>query len=238
VQNPSNPRQDIERFLAMGGGSFGALLDMLDGAQAPEALPMETASQPPGSPAWLPRGYRLEYGSDALILRRADGALVAVFSAQGATGEAVVRATEEDRRGWPTYSGPEEYAHAVRRLVETRTRHPWDRFLRTERRMLKARRNGQMARALLRRLPGEPQEVLDRMVSGDRRRAEEGLVELRSAEGEFSCKRIEELSPEDRMDRIRAELARIEWLLERRERHNATLRSDPFEQRQSRKSVG
>jgi hypothetical protein len=238
VKNPSNLRQDIERFLAMGGGSFDALLDMLGGA--PETLPMETASQPPGStPAWLPRGYRLEYGSDALILRRADGgALVAVFSAQGATGEAVLRATEEDRRGWPAYTGPEEYAHAVRRLVETRAKHSWARFLRTERRMLKARRNGQMARALLWRLPGEPQEVLDRMVSGDRRRAEEGLVELRSAEGEFSCKRIEELSPEDRMDRIRAELARIEWLLERRERHNATLRSDPFEQRQSRKSVG
>jgi hypothetical protein len=237
VKNPSNPKQDIERFLAMGGGSFDALLDMLGGAQAPETLPMETASQPPGSPAWLPRGYRLEYGSDVLILRRADGPLVAVFSVQGATGEAVVRATEEDRRGWPAYSGPEEYANAVRRLVETRTKHSWARFLRTERRMLRARRNGQMARALLWRLPGESQEVLDRMVSGDRRRAKEGLVELTSAEGEFSCKHVEELSPEDRIDRIRAELARIEWLLERRKRYNAILRSDFFEQRQSRKSV-
>jgi hypothetical protein len=49
---------------------------------------------------------------------------------------------------------------------------------------------------------------------------EEGLVELRSEEGEFSCKHIEELSPEDRMDRIRAELARIEWLLERRSKRS------------------
>jgi hypothetical protein len=61
---------------------------------------------------------------------------------------------------------------------------------------------------------------------------------LRSEGGEFFCKHIEELSPEDRMDRIRAELASIEWLLERRERRNIILRSDYFRQRQSRKSVG
>ena len=233
MENPSNPRRDIEKFLALGGGSFDALLDMLDEERVPETLPIET-----GSPAWLPQGYRLEYGPDALILRRVDGRFVAAFSPQGAAREAIVRATEEDSRGWPAYSGPEEYAHAVRRLVETRTKHSWARFLRTERRMLKARRNGQMARALLWRLPGEPQEVLDRMVSGDRRRAEEGLVELRSERGEFSCKHMEELSPEDRMDRIRAELARIEWLLERHERRKIILRSNSFEQRQSRKSVG
>ncbi len=39
---------------------------------------------------------------------------------------------------------------------------------------------------------------------------------MRGEEGEISYKHIdkhiEELSPEDRMDRIRAELARIEWL--------------------------
>ena len=96
-----------------------------------------------------------------------------------------------------------------------------------------------MARAKLWRLPGESQAVLDRIASEDRRRAEEGLVELRSEGGEFFCKHIEELSPEDSMDRIRAELARIEWLLERRERRNIILRSDSFrQQRQSRKSVG
>jgi hypothetical protein len=95
-----------------------------------------------------------------------------------------------------------------------------------------------MARAKLWRLPGESQAVLDRIASEDRRRAEEGLVELRSEGGEFFCKHIEELSPEDSMDRIRAELARIEWLLERRERRNIILWSDSFRQRQSRNSVG
>jgi hypothetical protein len=237
VKDPSNPRRDIERFIAMGGGSFDALLDMLGEEQAPESPPMETASQTPGSPAWLPEGYLLEYGPDALILRRVDGRFVAAFSPQGATREAVVRAAEEDGLGRPAYSGPEEHAHSVRRLVETRANHPWERFLRTERRMLRARRGSQMSRALFWRLPGESQAVLDRIASEDRRRAEEGLVELRSESGEFSCKHIDELSPEDRMDRIRAELARMEWLLERHERRRIIFRSNLFWQRQSRKSV-
>ena len=93
-----------------------------------------------------------------------------------------------------------------------------------------------MARALACRLPGESREELDRMASEDRRRAEEGSVALRSEEGELSYKHVEELSPEDRTDRIRAELARIEWLLERQGRRNSILRSDSFGQPQSRKS--
>lgn len=221
----------------MGGGSFDVLLEMLGGAQPPEAQPVERASQAPESPAWLPQGYRLEYDPDALILRRVDGSFAAVFSVRGGTGEAIVRAVEDDRRGWPAYFGPEEYAASARRLVETRAGHPWERFLRTERRALEARRNGRMARALTRRLPGEPQEELDRRASEDRRRAEEGLVELRNERGEFSWKHVEQLSPEDRMDRIRAQLARIEWLLERQSRRNAASRSDSFGQNESRRSV-
>ncbi len=183
MRNPSNPRRDIEKFLAMGGGSFDALLEMLDGDGAPETPQAETATQTPVSQAYLPQGYLLEYGPDALILRRVDGSFVAAFSPHGATGEAVARAAEEDIRGLPAYSGPEEYACSVRRLVETRTNHSWERFVRTERRMLRARRGGQMARALFWRLPGESQAVMDRIASEDRRRAEEGLVELRSEEG-------------------------------------------------------
>ena len=154
------------------------MLDMLDGE--PETPPMETDLQAPGSEACLPRGYRLEYGSEALILRRVDGSFVAAFSPRGVTAAAVVRAAEEDILGWPAYSGPEEHARSARRLVKTRMVHPWERFLRTERLMLGARRRGQMARALFWRLPGESQAVLDRICSEDRRRAEEGLVELRS----------------------------------------------------------
>ena len=101
--------------------------------------------------------------------------------------------------------------------------HSWERFLRTERRLLEARRNGWMAKALAWRLPGESRKELDRMASEDRRRAEEGLVELRSEQGELSYKHLEALSPGDRMDRIRAQLARIQWLLERRGRRIISL---------------
>src|SRR5918997_6027654 len=66
VKDLSNPRRDIERLLAMGGGSFDALLDMLDGE--PETPPMETALQAPGSEACLPQGYRLEDGSGGVVL--------------------------------------------------------------------------------------------------------------------------------------------------------------------------
>jgi hypothetical protein len=131
---------------------------MLDGE--PGTPPMETALQTPGSQARLPQGYRLEYGSDALILHRVEGSFVAAFSPQRAAAAAVVRAAEEDSLGWPAYSGPEQHAHSARRLVKTRMEHPWERFLRTERRMLRARRRGQITRALLWRLPGESQAVL------------------------------------------------------------------------------
>jgi hypothetical protein len=100
-------------------------------------------------------------------------------------------------------------------MVRAQIERSWEKFLKTERRLQEARKNGQIAKALAWRLPGEPQEELDQIASEDRRRAEEGLVELRSEEGELSYKHIEELSPEDRVDHIRAELARIEWLLER-----------------------
>ncbi len=235
VTAPSDPKRDIERFLAMGGGSFAHLLDMVEGAQPPEASPMETTPQPLGSPTWLPADYQLEHDPDLLSLRRADGSSIAVFSARGATKEAILRAVEEHRERLPAYFGPEEYADSARRLVETRSKHSWERFLRTERRMLEARRNGRMAKALAWRLPGESQEELDKMASEDRRRAEEGLVELRSEQGKLSYKHVEQLCPEDRMDRIRAELARIEWLLERRSRRSL-LQSAFFGQHQSRRS--
>ncbi len=237
MESPSDPRQGMGRFLAMGGGSFDLLLDLVDGTKSRATQPKETAPLTSRLLPWLSEGYRLEHTPDVLTLRRADGSVAALFSSRGATGEAVARAVEEDRRGLPAYFGPEEYANSVRRLVETRAKHSWQRFLRTEQRMLETRRGGQIARALACRLPGESQEELDRIASEDRRRAEEGFVALRSKEGELSYKRLEELSPDDRMDRIRAELRRIEWLLERQKRRNTMLGLAPFGQRQSRKST-
>ena len=185
---------------------------------------------------YLPPGYRLERDADILTLRRSDGSFLSAFSVRGVSEQALLRSVEDDLSGRPAYTGPHEHADPVRRMVETRMESSWERFLRTEQRMLQARKNGQFAKALARRLPGESQEELDRMTSEDRRRAEKGLVALRSEEGELSYKHLEELFPEDRMERIRAEVARIEWLMERQGRRNLILRSASFGQRQSRKS--
>jgi hypothetical protein len=54
VEISSGLMQDIERFLAMGGGSFALLLDMCGGAQPPETPPMGTASQTPGRRSLTP----------------------------------------------------------------------------------------------------------------------------------------------------------------------------------------
>jgi hypothetical protein len=181
-----------------------------------------------GSPGWLPPCYVLRYDPDVLSLCRADDSMVAVFSTRGATREAVMRAAKEDRQGLPAYFGPEEHAASVTRLVEARATASWEKFLMTERRMLQARKNGQLAKALRLRLPLEAQEELEHMTSEDRKRAEEGLVALRSEQGELSYKHIDDLTPEDRMNRIRAEVRRVEWLLERQARRNALFRSTAF----------
>lgn len=46
----------------------------------------------------LPPGYELEYGADALLLRRADSSTVAAFSARGVSSSEVARIAEEDCR--------------------------------------------------------------------------------------------------------------------------------------------
>jgi hypothetical protein len=47
---------------------------------------------------YLPPGYKLDHGSDVLLLRRNDGSVVATFSARGATPSEVARTAEEDYR--------------------------------------------------------------------------------------------------------------------------------------------
>ncbi len=46
----------------------------------------------------LPPGYELEYGADVLLLRRADGSMVAAFSARATTPSELARTAEEDYR--------------------------------------------------------------------------------------------------------------------------------------------
>lgn len=181
----------------------------------------------------LPPGYHLERDTDILTLHRPDGSLLGAFSTRGVREETVLRTVEDDRQGYPIYNGPEAYAGPVRRLVRNHMNCQWEKFLRREKRWLGRRRSGQLARTLVRALPTESREEIDRIALEDRRRAEKGLVELGSEEGRLFYKHIDDLLPEDRQARIRAELARIEWLLERQQRRNQLFRQGMPESRKS-----
>src|ERR671910_2724088 len=87
----------------------------------------------------------------------------------------------------------------------------WKEFLQEERRELELRKGGQLARMLGEPLPGEPPAEVLRLVSEDRRQAEEGLVALMS-NGEGFYKRLEDLSEWEVPSRIAAISSRKMWL--------------------------
>ena len=90
----------------------------------------------------------------------------------------------------------------------------WRRFLEAERASLENRRRGQLARLLGGALPGEWPEELAQLAREDRRKAEEGLVELKRGE-EVWYKHLDDLLPEDRLALAEAERAKMAWVLGR-----------------------
>jgi hypothetical protein len=158
-----------------------------------------------------------ESDPDILMLRRADGSVVAAFSARGATREGIRQAAKEDWRQRNLLGPEHRAAHASQPGAEggpiTKT---WEQFLEAERQALQERKDGQLARTLSKALPGESQQELDRLTREDQRRAEEGLVEV-LREDEKLFKHIDELTPEDAQGRIRAERARRLWIKARQE---------------------
>ena len=97
----------------------------------------------------------------------------------------------------------------------SRARHAaWMSFMQAERRELQLRKEGQLAGLLGEPLPGESPAALRRLVSEDRRQAEEGLVALMSG-GKVFYKRVDELSEGDMPARVAASRLRETWLKER-----------------------
>ncbi len=92
----------------------------------------------------------------------------------------------------------------------------WTEFIRTERREIKLRQDGQLAALLGKPLPGELPEMLRRLASHDQTQAERGLVALMSG-GNTVYKALEDLDPDDMPARIAANRLRISWLKERRD---------------------
>ena len=103
-------------------------------------------------------------------------------------------------------------------IDEQQHQEAWERYIEAERREVEMRKEGHLARILGGPLPGESQQELVRLADTDQMRAWEGLVELMDESGEIIYKHIDELTPEDRTARVRAEGARIEWITQRQAR--------------------
>lgn len=92
----------------------------------------------------------------------------------------------------------------------------WESFMQAELRELELRKGGQLARMLGKPLPGESPAAMLRLISEDRRQAEEGLVALMSS-GKVFYKNVEELSEGDMPARVAANRLRTTWLKERQD---------------------
>lgn len=87
--------------------------------------------------------------------------------------------------------------------------------MRLERELLAQRRDGKLAKAIGKALPGESPQDLEQMAREDRSKAEEGLVSMLSGGGQLSCKRIDKLTPENLLARLEAEREQVNWLMGR-----------------------
>lgn len=102
----------------------------------------------------------------------------------------------------------------IRREEQRRAQElAWREFMRSERRELELRKEGQLSDLLVEPLSGEPSPALKRLVAEDRRQAREGLVALMSG-GKVTYKQVEDLSEEDMPARIAANRLRTAWLKE------------------------
>lgn len=92
----------------------------------------------------------------------------------------------------------------------------WERHLRLERDLLAQRRDGKLAKAIGKALPGESPQDLQEIARDDQSKAQEGLVALLwTGGGKLSYKHIDELTPENLLARLEAEREQINWLMGR-----------------------
>ncbi len=150
-----------------------------------------------------------------------DGLADGVRKESGDGGRELARERSRARfaAAWVAAARQKELAHKreqTRKRKEEEEEAAWERFVRTERRQLQLRKDGQLARLLGEPLPGELPALLNKLAAEDRRQAEHGLVALMSG-GKTLYKHIGDLEPDDMPARIAANRLRITWLKERRD---------------------
>ena len=102
--------------------------------------------------------------------------------------------------------------------VEVHNEKAWERYLEAEKRELVMRREGHLAKILDGPLPDESPQELERLAQEDRLKAQEGLVELKSQNGEIIYKPFDDLTLQDGSARIRAEGERVAWIVKRQKK--------------------
>jgi hypothetical protein len=83
-----------------------------------------------------------------------------------------------------------------KRTLKPADAEAWERHMRLERELLAQRRDGKLAKAIGKALPGESPQDLEQMAREDRSKAEEGLVSLLWG-GQLSYKHVDKLTPEN-----------------------------------------
>ncbi len=101
-----------------------------------------------------------------------------------------------------------------RRAMKPTDAEAWEKHMRLERELLAQRRDGKLAKAIGKALPGESPQDLEQMAREDRSKAEEGLVSMLWG-GQLSYKHIDELTPENLLARLEAEREQVNWLMGR-----------------------
>src|ERR671916_621266 len=102
-----------------------------------------------------------------------------------------------------------------KRAMKPADAEAWDKHMRLERELLAQRRDGKLAKAVGKALPGESPQDLEQMAREDRSRAEEGLVSLLWGGGQLSYKHVDKLTPENLLARLEAEREQVNWLMGR-----------------------
>ena len=101
-----------------------------------------------------------------------------------------------------------------KRAMKPADAEAWEKHMRLERELLVQRRDGKLAKAIGKALPGESPQDLEQTAREDRSKAEEGLVSLLWG-GQLSYKHIDELTPENLLARLEAEREQVNWLMGR-----------------------
>ena len=126
------------------------------------------------------------------------------------TEESVEKTLEEELAEKARKEERSRLRREEQRLAQERA---WKEFMRSERRELELRKEGQLAERLVGPLTGEPSPALRRLVAEDRRQARDGLVALMSG-GKVTYKHVDDLSENDMPARIAANRLRTSWLKE------------------------